>query len=72
MNEGCVAFAYTKNHRMCTHCEESNLCGQGLDIPHNEVMIVVEKLEAYINGELFKIKCVFLQIPSVINVHFPV
>ena len=55
MNERCAAFAYTKENRMCTHCEESNLCGQGLDFPHDEVMIAVERLEAYINGEWFKV-----------------
>ena len=53
MNPNCVGFAYTKKNRMCTHCDASNLSGQGLSIPHDDVMIVVERLEAYINGEPF-------------------
>ena len=55
MNPNCVGFTYTKSNRMCTHCDASNLSGQGLSNPHDEVMIVVERLEAYINGKAFNI-----------------
>ena len=51
LNPNCVAFTYTKTGRMCTHCDQSILSGQGLNIPHNEVMIAVERLEIYINGK---------------------
>ena len=51
INPNCVGFAYTKTDRMCTHCDQSILSGQGLDIPHDEVIIAVERLEAYINGK---------------------
>ena len=62
MNATCVGFAYTKSNRMCTHCHASNLSGQGLSIPHDDVMIVVERLETYINGEPFKTySCIILQ-----------
>ena len=56
MNPDCVAFTYTKENRMCTHCDKSILQGQGLNTTaQDEIMIVVERLEAYINGKYLNV-----------------
>ena len=51
--ENCVAFAYTTSDRMCTHCNESEEIGQGLKLPHCDVMIAMEPFGAYINRKLY-------------------
>ena len=51
LNPDCVALTYTTSDRMCTHCVQSRVSGQGLKLPHSKVMISTEAFERY--GNIF-------------------